>query len=188
MYKCVLLIWCVFYNRKLMNWINTLQQEVKLYLEKVFWYYCIGFIDYTNLEACADEDFDKTVSLLHAYCASCYHFLLSIRFWLFELEEPFIRGAPESLSLWPVWVFWCVLVGGGPAGCVLANRLSSDPDVSVLLLEAGGDEYEAGLMINVPLAASSNFLYPSAFWADLSDRQSYASKALKHSVSCCSYM
>ncbi len=33
-----------------------------------------------------------------------------------------------------------VIAGGGTAGCVLANRLSADPNVSVCLLEAGGKD------------------------------------------------
>jgi choline dehydrogenase len=33
-----------------------------------------------------------------------------------------------------------VIAGGGTAGCALANRLSADPDVRVLLLEAGGKD------------------------------------------------
>ncbi len=52
-----------------------------------------------------------------------------------------------------------VIVGAGSAGCVLAGRLSEDPDVEVLLLEAGGPDTAAEL--HVPA------MFPFAFKSSL---------------------
>lgn len=58
-----------------------------------------------------------------------------------------------------------VIVGAGSAGCVLANRLSEDPGVRVLLLEAGGVDWSP--YIHVPAALIKAIGNPRHDWMNL---------------------
>src|SRR5919198_2728594 len=45
-----------------------------------------------------------------------------------------------------------IIVGGGSAGCALANRLSADPSTRVLVLEAGRSDWRLDPFIHMPSA------------------------------------
>ena len=55
-----------------------------------------------------------------------------------------------------------VIVGAGPAGCVLANRLSADPRVEVLLVEAG--DWDSNPLIAMPMAFGELLGDPATAW------------------------
>jgi len=60
-----------------------------------------------------------------------------------------------------------IIVGAGSAGCVLAGRLSEDPDCSVLLLEAGGRDSHPYL--KMPLAFLKVMVDPRFDWGYMSE-------------------
>ena len=57
-----------------------------------------------------------------------------------------------------------VVVGGGSAGCVLANRLSADPDTRVLVVEAGRPDSLWDIFIHMPAGLSVPLGNPRYDW------------------------
>jgi len=55
-----------------------------------------------------------------------------------------------------------VVVGAGSAGCVVAARLSEDPTVRVVVLEAGGKD--SNIWIHVPIGYGKTIVDPSVNW------------------------
>lgn len=59
-----------------------------------------------------------------------------------------------------------VIVGGGSAGCVIANRLSARPDIQVCLIEAGPDDrsFPAKQLVSTPAGTMGLIANPSFDW------------------------
>ena len=55
-----------------------------------------------------------------------------------------------------------IIVGGGSAGCVLANRLSENPDVNVTLIEAGSEDLNP--LIHIPAGYIKTMVNPNVNW------------------------
>ncbi|MEM8976307.1 MAG: GMC family oxidoreductase N-terminal domain-containing protein, partial [Pseudomonadota bacterium] len=55
-----------------------------------------------------------------------------------------------------------IIAGAGSAGCVLANRLSADPNIRVLLLEAGGQDNNP--WIHIPVGYFKTLHNPETDW------------------------
>ena len=55
-----------------------------------------------------------------------------------------------------------IIIGGGSAGCVLAARLSADPNCHVVLLEAGGEDFNP--LIHIPAGYIKTMVNPAMNW------------------------
>ena len=67
-----------------------------------------------------------------------------------------------------------IIVGAGSAGCVLANRLSADSRISVLLIEAGPKDTNP--WIHIPIGYGKLFTNKRLNWAYLSEPEPHLNK------------
>ena len=69
--------------------------------------------------------------------------------------------------------FDVVIVGGGSAGCVLANRLSEDPGTRVLVLEAGRPDWRFDVFLHMPAALAFPIGSPLYDWGYRSEPEPF---------------
>lgn len=78
--------------------------------------------------------------------------------------------SPDSVAFLDTEKFDFVIVGGGTAGLVVATRLTEDPNVKVLVLEAGANRLNDP-RIKTPGLAASLYDDPEFDWCFMSTPQ-----------------
>ena len=79
--------------------------------------------------------------------------------------------APPSGKTRPRDEFDYIIIGAGASGCVVANRLSQDPDISVLLLDAGGPAPDPPLDEFVMMGSKYDWKYQTEPEPNLNNRR-----------------
>ncbi|VDH99913.1 choline dehydrogenase [Mytilus galloprovincialis] len=97
--------------------------------------------------------------------------LFGVLYWFTSKQNP-----DDALNIKVNSTYDYIVVGSGSAGAVIANRLSEDSDVSVLLLETGGSELNND-NIRVPLKVGS-LQMSNEDWAYYTVPQKYSHRAM----------
>ena len=99
------------------------------------------------------------MALIKSFCLSSFILFLSLAIYIYiNIPEDKIKryhSNYQKVVSKSAEYFDFIIVGAGSAGSVLANRLSKNRNVTVLLLEAGGSDVD--IRIKIPAAWSQNF-------------------------------
>lgn len=81
-----------------------------------------------------------------------------------------VQPSPTDTAMDPLNAYDFIIIGGGTSGLVVANRLTENSHVTVLVLEAGTDQ-SYNLNVLVPGACSTLSDNPDVDWEFLTEPQ-----------------